>query len=105
MADPHGRAVSMGTRRISRADKAWAPFVQARTAGSPGEPRTCDQLGVCQNLRPRCRACPEYLDAAELDAPLTPFEQIGYWAALGSLVVASVAVVADAAGWVYATYF
>ena len=78
-----------------------APFVQAKTTGSFGEPGTCDQLGVCQNNRPRCSNCPEYLDDAESEAPLTPLGHAGYLAAMAGLLVTSIATVGLAVEFVF----
>lgn len=81
-------------------------LTMAATTTLPSRQRTCHELGICQGRTVPC------LDCDRADAPpwspnevtCTPMEAIWYWVVVAALCLASVAVMAGAAGYFYHRY-
>ena len=64
-------------------------------------PRSCQELGICQNRYPACGQCDDDHSADEPPTP-TPFESIWVWFVTGFWLVVAFALVGAAAGYLTA---
>lgn len=77
---------------------AFEPAKPSQSATAPKPERTCDQMGVCQQLPIPCLLCDKPWPEEDT---LTPMEQIGGWLAIAFVGICTVVTVAGGASYIY----